>query len=158
MDLYAPLAHRFGLFNIKNELEDLSFKAIDPTSFKFIARKLREKKESREVFIDEFMMPVGRQLIKQNFNFEIKGRPKHIYSIYRKMQRQQKPFEEIYDLFAIRVILEESHTKEDCWRVYSIITDWYTPIPERFRDFISVPKANGYQSLHTTVITNRGRK
>ena len=107
------------------------------------------KKESREVFIDEFMMPVGRQLIKQNFNFEIKGRPKHIYSIYRKMQRQQKPFEEIYDLFAIRVILEESHTKEDCWRVYSIITDWYTPIPERFRDFISVPKANGYQSLHT---------
>lgn len=158
MDLYAPLAHRFGLFNIKNELEDLSFKAIDPTSFKFIARKLREKKESREVFIDEFMMPVGRQLIKQKFNFEIKGRPKHIYSIYRKMQRQQKPFEEIYDLFAIRVILEESHTKEDCWRVYSIITDWYTPIPERFRDFISVPKANGYQSLHTTVITNRGKK
>ena len=158
MDLYAPLAHRFGLFNIKNELEDLSFKAIELTSFKFIARKLREKKESREVFIDEFMMPVGRQLIKQNFNFEIKGRPKHIYSIYRKMQRQQKPFEEIYDLFAIRVILEESHTKEDCWRVYSIITDWYTPIPERFRDFISVPKANGYQSLHTTVITNRGKK
>lgn len=74
------------------------------------------------------------------------------------MQRQQKPFEEIYDLFAIRIILEDPHTKEDCWRVYSIITDWYTPIPERFRDFISVPKANGYQSLHTTVITNRGKK
>lgn len=158
MDLYAPLAHRFGLFNIKNELEDLCFKAIDPTSFKFIARKLREKREAREVFIDEFMMPIGRQLIKQKFTFEIKGRPKHIYSIYRKMQRQQKPFEEIYDLFAIRIILEDPHTKEDCWRVYSIITDWYTPIPERFRDFISVPKANGYQSLHTTVITNRGKK
>jgi GTP pyrophosphokinase/guanosine-3',5'-bis(diphosphate) 3'-pyrophosphohydrolase len=158
MDLYAPLAHRFGLFNIKNELEDLCFKTIDPTSFKFIARKLREKKDARESFIDEFMMPIGRQLIKQKFSFEIKGRPKHIYSIYRKMQRQQKPFEEIYDLFAIRIILEDPHTKEDCWRVYSIITDWYTPIPERFRDFISVPKANGYQSLHTTVITNRGKK
>ncbi|RNC84773.1 MAG: bifunctional (p)ppGpp synthetase/guanosine-3',5'-bis(diphosphate) 3'-pyrophosphohydrolase [Balneola sp.] len=158
MDLYAPLAHRFGLFSIKNELEDLCFKAIDPTSFKFIARKLREKKESREVFIDEFMMPIGRQLVEQEFKFEIKGRPKHIYSIYRKMQRQQKPFEEIYDLFAIRIILEGEHTKEDCWRVYSIITDWYTPIPERFRDFISVPKANGYQSLHTTVITNKGKK
>ena len=158
MDLYAPLAHRFGLFGIKNELEDLCFKAIDPTSFKFIARKLKEKKESREVFIDEFMMPIGRQLVEQEFKFEIKGRPKHIYSIYRKMQRQQKPFEEIYDLFAIRIILEGEHTKEDCWRVYSIITDWYTPIPERFRDFISVPKANGYQSLHTTVITNKGKK
>lgn len=158
MDLYAPLAHRFGLFSIKNELEDLCFKAIDPTSFKFVARKLREKKEAREVFIDEFMMPVGRQLSQQNFSFEIKGRPKHIYSIYKKMQRQQKPFEEIYDLFAIRIILDEPHTKQDCWSVYSIITDWYTPIPERFRDFISVPKANGYQSLHTTVITNRGKK
>lgn len=158
MDLYAPLAHRFGLFNIKNELEDLCFKTIYPTSFKFIARKLREKKDARETFIDEFMMPIGRQLIKQKFSFEIKGRPKHIYSIYRKMQRQQKPFEEIYDLFAIRIILEDPHTKEDCWRVYSIITDWYTPIPERFRDFISVSKANGYQSLHTTVITNRGKK
>lgn len=157
-ELYAPLAHRFGLFNIKNELEDLCFKTIDPTSFKFVARKLREKKESREEFIDEFMMPVGRQLSQQNFKFEIKGRPKHIYSIYRKMQRQQKPFEEIYDLFAIRIILEDPHTKEDCWRVYSVITDWYTPIPERFRDFISVPKANGYQSLHTTVITNKGKK
>jgi GTP pyrophosphokinase/guanosine-3',5'-bis(diphosphate) 3'-pyrophosphohydrolase len=158
MDLYAPLAHRFGLFRIKNELEDLCFKAIDPTSYKFVARKLREKKEDREEFINEFMDPISNELGKMNFKFEIKGRPKHIFSIYRKMQRQQKPFEEIYDLFAIRIILEGTHTKEDCWRVYSIITDWYTPIPERFRDFISVPKANGYQSLHTTVITNKGRK
>lgn len=157
-ELYAPLAHRFGLFRIKNEIEDLCFKTIDPTSYKFVARKLREKKEDREEFIKEFMTPVKKELEKLNFNFDIKGRPKHIYSIYRKMQRQQKPFEEIYDLFAVRIILEHPHTKEDCWRVYSIITDWYTPIPERFRDFISVPKANGYQSLHTTVITNRGRK
>lgn len=158
MELYAPLAHRFGLFNIKSELEDLCFKVIDPNSFKFIARKLREKRESREIFIEEFMKPIREELDKQGFRFEIKGRPKHIYSIFRKMQRQQKPFEEIYDLFAIRVILEDPHTKEDCWRVYSIITDWYTPIPKRFRDFISVPKANGYQSLHTTVITKKGRK
>jgi len=158
MDLYAPLAHRFGLFRIKNELEDLCFKAIDPTSYKFVARKLREKKEDREEFINEFMDPIKNELGKMKFEFEIKGRPKHIFSIYRKMQRQQKPFEEIYDLFAIRIILEDPHNKEDCWRVYSIITDWYTPIPERFRDFISVPKANGYQSLHTTVITNKGRK
>lgn len=158
MELYAPLAHRFGLFKLKNELEDLCFKTIDPTSFKFVARKLKEKKESREIFIDEFMSPIAKELKKLKFNFEIKGRPKHIYSIYKKMQRQQKPFEEVYDLFAVRIILEDPHAKEDCWRVYSIITDWYTPIPERFRDFISVPKANGYQSLHTTVITNRGKK
>ncbi|MEO1023051.1 MAG: bifunctional (p)ppGpp synthetase/guanosine-3',5'-bis(diphosphate) 3'-pyrophosphohydrolase [Bacteroidota bacterium] len=158
MELYAPLAHRFGLFRIKNELEDLCFKTIDPTSFKFIARKLRDKKESRESFIREFMAPIEEELDRTSFNFEIKGRPKHIFSIYRKMQRQQKPFEEIYDLFAIRLILEEPHKKEDCWRVYSLITDRYTPIPERFRDFISVPKANGYQSLHTTVITNQGKK
>ncbi len=158
MELYAPLAHRFGLFSIKSELEDLCFKVIDPNSFKFIARKLREKKEAREGFIEEFMEPIQDELDNQGFTFEMKGRPKHIYSIFRKMQRQQKPFEEIYDLFAIRIILEDPHTKEDCWRVYSIITDWYTPIPKRFRDFISVPKANGYQSLHTTVITRKGRK
>ncbi|MEX0771834.1 MAG: bifunctional (p)ppGpp synthetase/guanosine-3',5'-bis(diphosphate) 3'-pyrophosphohydrolase [Balneolales bacterium] len=158
MELYAPLAHRFGLYKIKSELEDLSFKVMDPTGYKFIARKLREKKESRETFIDQFMEPIHKQLDNAGFRFDIKGRPKHIYSIYRKMMRQQKPFEEIYDLFAIRIIMEEPHTKEDCWRVYSFITDSYTPISERFRDFISVPKTNGYQSLHTTVITNTGHK
>lgn len=158
LDLYAPLAHRFGLFKIKNEFEDLCFKLLDPNSYNFIARKLKEKKDARESFVAEFMTPIETELGKLNFHFEIKGRPKHIYSIYRKMQRQQKPFEEIYDLFAIRIILEDPHTKEDCWRVYSIITDWYTPIPKRFRDFISVPKANGYQSLHTTVITKTGQR
>lgn len=158
IELYAPLAHRFGLFGIKSELEDLSFKVLDPTGYKFIARKLREKKESREEFVEDFMSPINEQLQQSGFNFEMKGRPKHIYSIYGKMMRQQKPFEDIYDLFAIRIILESPHTKEDCWRVYSMITDQYKPIPERFRDFISLPKANGYQSLHTTVITNRGRK
>jgi len=158
IELYAPLAHRFGLYNIKSELEDLCFKVIDPNSYRFISRKLREKKEKRQAFIEQFMEPIREELKRKGFIFEIKGRPKHIYSIFRKMQRQQKPFEEIYDLFAIRIILEEPHTKEDCWQVYSIITDRYTPIPKRFRDFISVPKANGYQSLHTTVITEQGRK
>ncbi len=158
MDLYAPLAHRFGLFRIKNELEDLCFKTIDPTSYKFIARKLREKKESREAFVEEFMQPIKAELEKENYKLEIKGRPKHIYSIYRKMQKQQKPIEQIYDLFAVRIILQEPHTKADCWYVYSTITNWYKPIPDRFRDFISLPKANGYQSLHTTVITNKGKR
>lgn len=158
VELYAPLAHRFGLFKIKSEMEDLSFKTLDPNGYKFIARKLRERKEGREEFIDDFMQPIRDQLHKSGFNFEIKGRPKHIYSIYRKMVGQQKPFEEIYDLFAIRIILDPPHKKEDCWRVYSFITDSYTPIPERFRDFISVPKANGYQSLHTTVISRKGIK
>ena len=158
LDLYAPLAHRFGLYQIKNEFEDLCFKLLDPNSYNFVARKLREKKAAREAFIAEFMEPIEDELRDHGLTFEIKGRPKHIYSIYRKMQRQQKPFEEIYDLFAIRIILEEPHTKEDCWRVYSMITDWYTPIPKRFRDFISVPKANGYQSLHTTVITKSGQR
>ncbi len=158
VELYAPLAHRFGLYKLKSELEDLGFKVLDPTGYRFIARKLREKKEAREQFIQEFMEPIRRRLMEAGFHFEIKGRPKHIYSIYHKMMLQQKPFEEVYDLFAVRIILEEPHQKEDCWRVYSFITDAYTPIPERFRDFISVPKANGYQSLHTTVITNKGVK
>jgi GTP pyrophosphokinase/guanosine-3',5'-bis(diphosphate) 3'-pyrophosphohydrolase len=158
MQLYAPLAGRFGLFRIKNELEDLCFRTIDPTSYRFIVRKLKDKREDREAFVKAFMKPIKKELKKMDFKADIKGRPKHIYSIYRKMQRQQKPFEEVYDLFAIRIILLNPHTKEDCWRVYSLITDWYTPIPERFRDFISVPKANGYQSLHTTVITPMGRK
>ena len=158
MDLYAPLAHRFGLFSIKNELEDLCFKTIDPTSFKFVARKLREKKESREAFIDELMMPVGRQLREQNLSFEIKGRPKHIYSIYRKMQRQQKPFEEIYDLFAIRIILEDPHTKEDCWRVYSIITDWYTPYRKGSEILFRYLKQMGINHYTLRLLPIRGRK
>lgn len=157
-ELYAPLAHRFGLFKIKSELEDLSFKYTYKEGYQFIARKLKEKKESREEFIHEFMEPIENELIKSGFHFDIKGRPKHIYSIYKKMNRQQKPFEQIYDLFAIRIILDEPHTKEDCWRVYSFITDQYKPIPNRFRDFISIPKGNGYQSLHTTVISKLGKK
>ena len=104
------------------------------------------------------MDPLKQKLFDLGFNFEIKGRPKHIYSIYRKMKQQSIAFDQIYDLFAVRIILEEPHTKEDCWRAYSLITDMYRPIPERFKDFISIPKKNGYQSLHSTVITNRGEQ
>src|SRR5699024_7527595 len=103
LELYAPLAHRFGLYSIKNELEDLCFKVLDSNSYQFIKRKLREKRSDREAFVEEFMNPIKKELESLGLSFEIKGRPKHIYSIFRKMQRQQKPFEEIYDLFAIRI-------------------------------------------------------
>ncbi|MCS7082881.1 MAG: bifunctional (p)ppGpp synthetase/guanosine-3',5'-bis(diphosphate) 3'-pyrophosphohydrolase [Bacteroidetes bacterium] len=158
-DLYAPLAHRFGLFRIKSELEDLALKVIEPEAYRFIARKLREKRQEREAYIERFVRPIRERLEQAGLRFEITGRPKHIYSIYRKMRIQGKPFEEIYDLFAVRIILDvpESEGKEACWRVYGIVTDIYTPIPDRFRDFLSVPKANGYQSLHTTVIGPDGR-
>ena len=158
LEIYAPLAHRVGMNSMKNEFEDLCLKYLDNNSYKFVARKLREKKEVREDFINEFMDPLKQKLFDLGFNFEIKGRPKHIYSIYRKMKQQSIAFDQIYDLFAVRIILEEPHTKEDCWRAYSLITDMYRPIPERFKDFISIPKKNGYQSLHSTVITNNGQQ
>ena len=159
LHLYAPLAHRLGLFRIKNELEDLSFKVVHSNLYKSIANQLNEKKRDRERFIEAFTSPIKKNLEKKGFHFEIKGRPKHIYSIYRKMMRQKiENVKEIYDLFAIRIILEYPHNKEDCWRVYSNITDWYTPVPHRFRDLISVSKANGYQSLHTTVLTKSGQR
>ncbi len=158
LEIYAPLAHRVGMNSMKNEFEDLCLKYLDNNSYKFVARKLREKKEVRELFIHEFMSPLEEKLKDLGFKFEIKGRPKHIYSIYRKMKKQRIAFDQIYDLFAVRIILDEPHTKEDCWRAYSIITDMYRPIPERFKDFISIPKKNGYQSLHSTVITNNGQQ
>jgi len=159
-DLFAPLAHRFGLFAIKNELEDLSLKVLDPETYYEIVRGLRETKAEREKYIQAFIQPLSEKLQSEGFEFDIYGRPKNIYSIYRKMKRQGKPLEEIYDLFAIRIVLKSTDKKgkEDCWRVYSIITDLYRPLPERFRDFISVPKSNGYQSLHTTVLGPAGRR
>ncbi len=104
------------------------------------------------------MAPIKEKLVEQGFKFQIKGRPKHLFSIYKKMVNQQKPFEDIYDLFAIRIILDNQHSVDDCWRVYSIFSNMYTPIPDRLRDFISKPKSNGYRSLHTTVMTPRGRR
>lgn len=158
--LFAPLAHRFGLFAIKGELEDLVLKVLEPEAYFDVARGLSDTKRNREAYINAFIEPLRKRLEDSGFEFEMFGRPKHIYSIFRKMRRQDKPLKEIYDLFAIRIILktEGKQGKEDCWRVYSIITDLYQPLPERFRDFISVPKSNGYQSLHTTVLGPDGRR
>ena len=159
-ELYAPLAHRFGLFAIKGELEDLSLKYLESDKYFEIAKGLKATKKERAEYVKSFIEPLRQRLEQDGFDFEIYGRPKHIYSIYRKMRRQNKPLQEIYDLFAIRIVLNstDKRGKEDCWRVYSIITDLYRPLPERFRDFISVPKSNGYQSLHTTVLGPEGRR
>ena len=159
-ELFAPLAHRFGLFKIKSELEDLSFKVLDPEAYTHIVDRLEEMAEQREAYIAGFIEPLAEHLEEEGFEFDIKGRVKNVYSIHRKMQRKNKPIDEIYDIFAIRVILQSGGRKgkEDCWRVYSLVTDLYKPLPERFRDFISVPKSNGYQSLHTTVFGPGGRR
>jgi RelA/SpoT family (p)ppGpp synthetase len=158
-DLFVPLAHRFGLNEVKTELEELCLKHLQPDAYREIARGLNKTRKQREAFIERFIKPVEAELEEAGFAFSIYGRPKSISSIYRKMQRQQKDLDEIYDLFAIRVVLKSEGKKgrEECWRVYSILTDLYKPIPERFRDFISVPKSNGYQSLHTTVLGPDGR-
>ena len=160
LHLFAPLAHRFGLFAIKGELEDLSLKVLDPEAYFEIAEGLKATKREREAYVEEFIGPIRDQLGSKGFEFDIYGRSKHIYSIFRKMRRQNKPLKEIYDLFAIRIVLSSSGKKgkEDCWRVYSVITDLYPPLPERFRDFISLPKSNGYQSLHTTVLGPEARR
>ena len=160
LDLFAPLAHRFGLFTIKSELEDLCFKILDPEAYNHIVDRLEEMAEQREAYIAEFVGPLAEHLNEEGFTFNINGRVKNVYSIHRKMKRKNKPIEEIYDIFAIRVILQSGGRKgkEDCWRVYSLVTDLYKPLPERFRDFISVPKSNGYQSLHTTVFGPEGRR
>ncbi len=160
LDLFAPLAHRFGLFTIKSELEDLSFKILDPEAYHHIVDRLKEMAEQREAYIAQFVQPLEERLAEEGYEFEIYGRVKNVYSIHRKMKRKNKPIDEIYDIFAIRVVLQSGgkRGKEDCWRVYSLVTDLYKPLPERFRDFISVPKSNGYQSLHTTVFGPKGRR
>jgi GTP diphosphokinase / guanosine-3',5'-bis(diphosphate) 3'-diphosphatase len=157
--LYAPLAHRLGLYNIKTELDDLAMKYTEPEMYRAIAQKLQQTKRERNKFINEFIEPIKDELNKQGFRFEIKGRSKSIHSIRNKMRKQGVPFEEIYDLFAIRIIIDTPYEKEkaDCWKVYSIITDNYVPSPERLRDWISTPKANGYESLHTTVMGPKGK-
>jgi GTP pyrophosphokinase len=159
MFLYAPLAHRMGLYSTKTELEDLSLKHTEPDLYKEIAEKLQEKKKERTKFIADFIRPLKEELEKRGFNFEIYGRPKSIYSIYNKIKFKGVPFEEIYDLFAIRIILKSASDKEksDCWGVYSAITDIYHPNPDRLRDWLSSPKTNGYEALHTTVMSNPGK-
>lgn len=157
--LYAPLAHRLGLYTIKSELEDLSMKYTEASTYKFIANKLSETKGERTKFIAEFIKPIKEELKKIGLECEILGRPKSIHSIWKKMKSKGIPFEEVYDLFAIRIILESKieNEKSDCWKAYSIVTDKYIPNPDRLRDWISSPKGNGYESLHTTVMGPQGK-
>ena len=153
--LFAPLAYRLGLFSIKSELEDLCMKYRFPQQYAEITQKLQESEASRKEFIDKFNAPIVAALNRDNFNYEISGRVKSVYSIWSKMQRKQIPFEEIYDLFAIRIVFKPlpfPSEKTQCWQIYSTITDIYTPKPDRLRDWISMPKANGYEALHSTVM------
>lgn len=157
--LYAPLAHRLGLYAIKGELEDLSLKYSNREVFTQIARKLNETKVMRDAYIANFIGPVKRKLEEAGLKFEIKGRTKSIYSIWNKMRKQHNDIDGIYDLFAIRVILDVEQAKEkaQCWLAFSIVTDMYQPNPARMKDWISVPKTNGYESLHTTVLGPENR-
>lgn len=157
--IYAPLAHRMGLYNIKTELEDLSMKYMEPDTYRDIARKLAETKKDRTRYINDFIRPIKEKIESSSIRGEIYGRPKSIHSIWNKMKKKGVEFEEVYDLFAIRVILDSSpeKEKEDCWKVYSLITDEYSPSPERLRDWLSNPKANGYEALHTTVMGPQGK-
>ncbi len=157
--LYAPLAHRLGLYKIKSELEDLSLKYTNRDTFTQIAKKLKETKRSRDKYISEFIGPVKRKIEEVGLKFDIKGRTKSIYSIWNKMKKQQTDIENIYDLFAIRVILDVpvEQEKAACWQVYSVITDMYQPNPKRLKDWLSIPKSNGYESLHITVLGPQNR-
>lgn len=157
--VYAPLAHRMGLYSIKTELEDLSMKYMEPEAYKDIAKKLSETKRERTRYINEFIRPIREKLVAADFDFEIYGRPKSIHSIWNKIKKKSVAFEEVYDLFAIRVILNAppEKEKEQCWKVYSMITDEYNPSPERLRDWLSNPKSNGYEALHTTVMGPQGK-
>jgi guanosine-3',5'-bis(diphosphate) 3'-pyrophosphohydrolase len=156
--LYAPLAHRLGLNAIKTELEDLYLKYSDPEVFNEISEKMKANKPVRDRFIKKFILPIEEELQQLDFGYDIKGRPKSIYSVWNKMKTQNIPFEEVYDLFAIRITLDVVFDREKaaCWQVYSIVTDFYKPNPDRLRDWISTPKANGYESLHTTVMSRTG--
>lgn len=157
--LYAPLAHRMGLYAVKTEMEDLSLKHTNREIYREIAQKLNETKRSRDQFISDFITPLKEKLSELGFEFSIKGRTKSINSIYSKIKKQNTPFENIYDLFAIRIIFDVPLDKEKaaCWQAYSIVADLYQPNPKRLRDWISIPKTNGYESLHTTVLSSQGK-
>ncbi len=157
--LYSPLAHRLGLYVIKSELEDLALKYNEPEIYRTISTKLQETEYERKSFIQKFIFPIKKAMASQGINFEIDTRAKSVYSIYKKMQVKEIPFEEVYDLFAVRIIIESPPELEkiDCWRVYTLVTDTYNPKQNRLRDWISTPKANGYESLHTTVMSPTGQ-
>jgi GTP diphosphokinase / guanosine-3',5'-bis(diphosphate) 3'-diphosphatase len=157
--LYAPLAHRLGFYNIKSEMEDLAVKYLEPEQYNYVDCRLKQTTASRNKLIRDFSVPLKEKLEKQGFRFTIKSRTKSIHSIMLKMKKQGVEFEEVYDLFAVRIIIDSlnENEKSDCWRVYSVVTDLYQPNPSRLRDWISVPKSNGYESLHTTVVGPRGK-
>lgn len=159
LNLYAQIAHKLGLYNVKSELEDISLKYLEPEDYNYILRRLEDTAAEREAFIKEFVKPIEEKMKQQNFKYHLKSRTKSIYSIWRKMKRVHIGFDEVYDLFAIRIILDcpREQEKACCWAIYSIVTDFYTPNPDRMRDWISIPKSNGYESLHTTVVTPEGR-
>ena len=157
--MYAPLAHRLGLYAIKSELEDLSLKYKETEEYELISTRLRKTQAVRARFIRSFCAPIKRELEEAGIKYEIKGRPKSIFSIWSKMQKQKVTFEEVYDVFAVRIVINTERAKEktEIWRAYSIVTDFYQPNPDRLRDWISLPKGNGYESLHTTVMSPTGK-
>ena len=157
LDIYAPFAHRFGLGNLKWELEDLSFKYLNPEAYDQLKRALKTKRKERESYITDAIHPIEERLRENGISFEIFGRPKHLYSIYNKMRVQHKSLDEIHDLIAVRIILNTDNP-HDCFTVYGIVSEIYTPVPEQFKNYISVPKKNGYQSIHTTVIGPGGKR
>lgn len=154
--IYAPLAHKLGLYNIKTELEDLSLKYLEPQQFVHITQKLRDSDQQRREYIEKFLKPVRQKLDTLGIKYKVKSRTKSVYSIWKKMVKQKVPFEGVFDLFAIRIIVdcEVEQEKMQCWTIFSIVTDFYTPNPNRMRDWISIPKSNGYESLHATVLDN----
>lgn len=159
LNLYAQIAHKLGLYNIKSELEDIALKYLEPKDYEYISRRLTETAAEREEFIRAFVKPIEEKMQHFGIKYHLKSRTKSIYSIWRKMKRMHIGFDEVYDLFAIRIIIDcpREQEKAQCWGIYSIVTDFYTPNPERMRDWLSIPKSNGYESLHTTVVTDTGR-
>ncbi len=156
LEIYAPFANRFGLARVKWELEDLSFKYLNRETYEELVGKIKSSRKERESYIKKFSDPLRKKLEEYKLNFEMGGRPKHFYSIYRKMMKRNKPFEEIYDLFALRIILDTENANE-CYTTLGIVNQMYLPVPDRFKDYISIPKNNNYQSIHTTVIGPEGR-
>jgi GTP pyrophosphokinase len=159
LNLYAGIAHKLGLYNIKSELEDLSLRYLEPDDHAHIVDKLTAGAGERELFISKFLAPVTEKLDRTALTYHIKSRTKSVYSIWKKMRSQKVSFEEVYDIFALRIIIDcpREDEKTACWSAYSIVTDFYTPNPDRLRDWISIPKSNGYESLHTTVVSPEGR-
>src|SRR3989337_376076 len=156
LEIYAPFANRFGLGRVKWELEDLSFKYLNKETYEELVSKVKSSRKDREAYIKRFSDPIRKKLDEYGLKYEMGGRPKHFYSIYRKMMKRNKPFEEIYDLFALRIILDTENANE-CYTTLGIVNQMYLPVPDRFKDYISIPKNNNYQSIHTTVVGPEGR-